>query len=182
MTVLRDLFPPHHDDDNFQVVCSTRLHQTPIHFRNHLRFTSTLSPLFTLIFVRELSRHLPPFPLNRHRYYRRQRPHLSLLIMQRTLSSPVQRQLRRDPTPHPSVNCLLSLPARHLLSFHHAQRPSLLPHPLPVLIPSHPHPRLQEKFRISRPLSCSNLSKPAKQLKKQNALRRSANRSVCYRF
>jgi hypothetical protein len=184
MTDLRDLSPLRQDDAKFQqAVCSTRQHRTPTHFPIHIRFTNTRSPLFTLIFVREQERErsLQPssFPQNRHQ---RQRPHRSILIMRPTLLSPVQLQLQRDQTLHPSVSCLLSLRARHPLSFPRAQHPFLLLHPLPALIPSHLHLCPLQKSPIIQPLSCNNLSKPAKQLKMQSASRRSANRSVFYRF
>ena len=93
--------------------------------------------------------------------------HLTLLL-------PVQRQLGPYRTPHPSINYLLSRHARLPISFYHTQRPAL--------IRSHPHPRLLQNFHVTQPLSCRNLSKPARQLEKQSALRRSANRSVFYRF
>ena len=102
--------------------------------------------------------------------------------MHLTPSSPVQRQLRRDQTLHPSVNYLLFLRAKLPLSFRHVRRPSLFPHPLPALIPSYRHPYLLQKFPITQLPSCNNLSKPARQLKKQNALRRNADRSVFYKF
>ena len=96
------------------------------------------------------------------------------IIMHLILLSLVQRQLWGNRTPHSSINRLLSRRARLPLSCHHTHRPAL--------IPSHLHPRLPQKFTASQPLSCRNLSKPARQLEKQSVLRRSASRSVFYRF